>query len=77
MSSALFNTVPTIEILYDSQNQSWIHRAKYGRYLGLDQINNSIPEDMKQQEMCTRAQLLGRVEGYNPIISLGKSKKST
>ena len=37
MSLALFNAVPAgaIEILYDEQNQPWIHRAQYGRYLGI------------------------------------------
>ena len=58
MSLALCNNFNSkIEILLDEQDQPWIHRAQYGKWLSLPTIRMSIPEDMKQREQRTRAQL--------------------
>ena len=71
MSLALFNAVPAgaIEILYDEQNQPWIHRAQYGRYLGLQHIHTSIPKNL-QHEVYNREQIVG----CQRLAPLGESK---
>ena len=70
---ALFNAVPSgaIEVLYDSSNQPWIHRAQFGKYTGLIHIRTSIPEVM-QCEQRARCDL----KGGQPLAPLGRSKNS-
>ena len=72
MSLALFNAVPAgaIEILYDEQNQPWIHRAQYGRYLGV--YNTSIPLYLKIFSM--RCIIDQQIIGCQRLAPLGKSK---
>ena len=69
MSLALFNA-GAIEVLLDANNQPFIHRAQYGRFLGLSNICMSIPEDMKRDQIA-RSQF---EKGVNLIYPLGKLK---
>ena len=58
MSLALFNAVHagSIEVIFDSQNQTWFKIADEGKYLGMVNIAASVA-NIKDVEICTRNQI--------------------